>query len=340
MKTIGHYKAFQFKKDIPYWVSNFSDLNAIKGILRFREDIKTDALKGSKEAVCLLVDLETILKNIKLNKTDAEILKYYQSGFSNYDSDGKYWSDNEIISLDLKIDKEIIKKSLNKVFSLIYDYNEYLWGNTYCRLYRDWIIKSFSERKRIIKENNKNLVKETPKEDFDSVPDLKKSTGKGFVYSTLSELNRVKESLYNKKKKYEEDGLEKDLQYKNLVNYYIGVCKDIGDIKRSLNIPIRKKQKRRIQKNDKTVVVYPLEYLNEEICEENKTILNTHEKILAWQVKNAVEEQLTERQKEIFVMKYFKGYKQKYIADLLKVSQQYVQSELKNIKQILKKEVD
>ncbi len=339
MKTIGHYKAFQFKKDIPYWVSNFSDLNAIKGILRFKEDIKADALKGSKEAVCLLVDLENILKNIKLNKMDIEILKYYQSGFSNYDSEGKYWSDNELLSLDLKIDKEKIKKSLNKIFLLIYDYNAYLWSNTYCKIYRDWILKSSLERKKIIEESKKNYIKAEKKEISKLEFNLNNSTKKGFVYSALSELNQVKESLYKKKKKYEEDGLEKSPEYKKLINFYIGVCKDIGDIKRSLNIPVRKKQKRKIQKNDKTITIYPLEYLGEELCEENKTVLDTREKILAWQIKSIVEEQLTERQREIFIMKYFKGYKQKHIANLLKVSQQYVQSEIKNIKQILKKEV-
>jgi RNA polymerase sigma factor (sigma-70 family) len=318
-------------------VSNFSDINSIKGILRFKKDIKIDAFNGSKEALCLLIDLDNIISKLKLNKNDEQLFNYYQSGFSNYDEEGKYWSDNEIIAMDLKMDKDLVKKRINKIVIMIYDYNQYLWSNTYCKLYKDWILTSLFERNEILKKNGNNIKKEN---NIGLLPEAKiklhQPVKKGFVYSRLSELEKMKQYLFNKKILYENDTYKKNDNYKKIVNYYVSVCEDISDIKKNLNMPIRKKQKRKLQRNDKTVIIYPLKYLNNAENYQDKIVLNTQDKILAWRIRNVIEEKLTDRQKQIFEMYYFKDMTQQEIADKFQCKRQAVQQEIKNVRNKIK----
>jgi hypothetical protein len=221
---IGHYKKFQFTSDIPYWFSNFADINTIKGILRFKNDIRTDAFNGSKEALCLLIDLDEILSKIKLNKNDRQLLNYYQSGFSNYDEEGKYWSDNEMIAMDLKLDKDLVKKRLNKIIMAIYDYNQYLWSNVYCKLHRDWIIKNLSDKNKVLENaRSDNAAKQKNMILPEAKIKLHQPIKEGFVYSRLSELEKVKVALLRKKDQYENGTIEKDKNYKKIVNYYVAV---------------------------------------------------------------------------------------------------------------------
>lgn len=276
---------------------------------------------------------------MKLNKYDLKLLKYYQSGFSNYDEEGKYWSDNEMIAMDLKIDKDLIKKRINRIVNMIYDYNQYLWSNTYCSLYRDWIKKSLSERCGILK-NNRDLYKNGNNEKLPEAKiKLHQQVKEGFVYSRLSELEKMKRTLLHKKDQYESGKLVRDDNYKKIVNYYISVCEDINDIKRSLNMPVRAKQKRKLRSNDKTVIIYPIEYLDRVEEYQDRIVLNTSDKMLAWQIKNIIEEKLTERQKQIFEMYYFKNMKQQEIADKIGDIKGHISRDLKSIRLQIKNNI-
>jgi RNA polymerase sigma factor (sigma-70 family) len=339
VSNIGHYKKFQFTSDIPYWYSNFSDINTIKGILRFKSDIKTDAFNGSKEALCLLVDLESILSKIKLNKDDVQLLNYYQSGFSNYDEEGKYWSDNEMIAMDLKLDKDLVKKRINRIVTMIYDYNQYLWSNTYCKIFKDWIKMSIKERNEVLKDNRMRQIKKKKGILPEAKIKLHQPIKEGFVYSRLSELEKIKKSLLNKKQQYELELIEKDDNYKKIVNYYVALCEDINDIKRSLNMPVRSKSKRKLRSDDKTVIIYPIEYLDKVEEYQDKIVLNTSDKIMAWQIRNIIEEELTERQKQIFEMYYFKDMKQQEISDKIGDTQGHIARDLKIIKEQIKNNI-
>jgi RNA polymerase sigma factor (sigma-70 family) len=149
----------------------------------------------------------------------------------------------------------------------------------------------------------------------------------------------MKQYLFNKKILYENDTYKKNDNYKKIVNYYVSVCEDISDVKKNLNMPVRKKQKRKLQRNDKTVIIYPLKYLNNVENYQDKIVLNTQDKILAWQIRNVIEEELTDRQKQIFEMYYFKDMTQQEIADKFKITREAITQNLKNIRAFIKKNI-
>jgi RNA polymerase sigma factor (sigma-70 family) len=224
-----------------------------------------------------------------------------------------------------------------EIIMAIYDYNQYLWSNVYCKLHRDWIIKNLSDKNKVLENaRSDNAAKQKNMILPEAKIKLHQPIKEGFVYSRLSELEKVKVALLRKKDQYENGTIEKDKNYKKIVNYYVAVCEDINDIKRSLNIPIRSKQKRKLRSDDKTIIIYPIEYLDRVEEYQDKIVLNTSDKILAWQIRNIIDEQLTERQKQIFEMYYFKDMKQQEIADKIGDTQGHIARDLKIIKEQIK----
>jgi hypothetical protein len=313
-------------KDFSYYEITLSDKKTIKGILKFREYIERDAMKGSKEALCLLVDFDNIVSSLDLNKDDLRIMDYMQSGFENYNYDGQYLSDATVISIETQIDKDLVLKRINRIVNLIYEKNYYNWQNTYCKKYKDWIIKNKEYRNKILQEN-RELYKSKKKNGLGKISTFEnKPETEGFVYDKLREMEESKRKLEHKIKKCE-DKRERS----KIISFLISLSRDINDIKKNLKIPINEKQPNKIKENDRSVEINNFDFINESKYLQDNLDSSFLDIFTAWRIQNIIQKYMTKRQQIIFNFYFIKRMKQIKIAEDLKCSQQSISDELKNI---------
>lgn len=305
-----------YEKDIPYYGITFSDKKTIKGILKFREYIERDAYKGSKEALCILVDFDTIVNSLDLNKNDKKIIQYMQSGFDNYNYDGQYLSDAKIIAKEMNLDEALVLKRINRIVNMIYEKNFYIWQNTYCKKFKDWILKSKTERNSILKQ-----CTEKRKHDFDQKTAFVFTNNpitSGFKYDKLLELEEIQKKLEAKIKNCE-DKRERT----KIISFLISLSQDVNDIRKSLNITVNEKSQD-FQTNN-------IEFVNEMELSRERSDVPFFDVFTAWRIQNIIQKYMTKRQQIIFNHYFVKKEKQIIIAEKLKCSQQSISDELKNI---------
>jgi len=234
---LSWYKKFQFEMDVPYWVVNFSDPKAIKGILKFREYIEKDMWKGSKEAQCLLIDLDTIINSLDLSPIEREILDFYMSGFDNYDFAGNYLSDYYIISKEFSISMDLARKRLNHIIDMIYDKNLFDWYHAYCKKFKEWISLNLDERNKILEEHRKKYIFSEINTKPNFTLNKNEVVDNKFLHDRLNELITLSKLINKNIEKTPEDSEERT----KLNKYVISVNKDITSIKKYLNVHRRKK---------------------------------------------------------------------------------------------------
>ena len=338
---VGWYKLYQFKADIQYWYSNLSDVDCIRGVLKFYQEIKKDAFANSKEALCLLIDLNIIIKSLKLNDSDKKILKCFMWGCSNIDEFGYYHSDEEMLALDLGLDKKYIKRRLNKIIENIKDYNDYLWMKTNSLKYKEWILKSKDEKDKIMHngvvcslvtyiERNTKIIKTKVKKNEKN--DMHKPVREGYIYERLFELRELKKKLQIKHEAYKESESQKAKQY---VKIMIDIDKEISYVKRCIGIKVRRKKPQLYTGNEGSSIWRNSPSID--IVDEFKEFFDKvdtgfQDKFLAWKISIFINERLSERQKKIFWIYYIQGLKQQEISDKTGIEQGHISRDLKTIR--------
>lgn len=92
-------------KEITYHNVDYKSLSAIKGLLRFYIEMKTEIeYKPNFELLCVLTDISNAIKNIKLTNQQRKVLALYMNG----------WTE-ESIGKDIGITKQGVNKHLKLI---------------------------------------------------------------------------------------------------------------------------------------------------------------------------------------------------------------------------------
>lgn len=167
---MGHIKVDTSIKDIMWYNTNLSNIETIKGLMKFRIEFdllyeRNDSILNlttsyqdltdmSDEVICLYIDLDNCIKNCGLTKTQKFIIDLYMKGMSVTD-----------IADKLECYSSNITGIINSACKRILKYNNFLWKYEFIYIdkkYVDFDYKQCSKCKK-----HKPAIEEffSPKDD-------------------------------------------------------------------------------------------------------------------------------------------------------------------------------